>query len=288
MGKDATGGMALPTLRDGVLTRRAVLALIGDAAITAGLGGCSGSEPEPAASEDVGGDEAEAPNTPVTVVEHAAPAHESEFAQLLRAGELRSIRLIGDSITAGYECDGYGATSDVLIYDGPYGAFLESADTVACWANDFREFAQENGVGEFVNAGVSGAKMRWLAEDAQAWVREGADAIFVMLGTNDSVYYTEDEYRSDAEVGLSAAAEACQHLVVMSPPRNAWRDYDPLYGADTLEAVLADLAQAHGWEFVSMKDSIQLGTDDFNEDQCHPSSKGSHAMWDYLRAALGL
>lgn len=287
MGKDATGGMALPTLRDGVLTRRAVLALIGDAAITAGLGSCASPEPGPAAIGDADTD-TEAPNAPVTVVERTAPAHESEFARLLRAGQLRSIRLIGDSITAGYECDGYGATSDVLIYDGPYGAFLESADTVACWANDFRAFAQECGVGEFVNAGISGAKMRWLAEDAQAWVREGADAIFVMLGTNDSVYFTEDEYRADAEAGLSAVAEACRHLVVMSPPRNAWRDYDPLYGADTLEAVLSDVAQAHGWEFVSMKDSIQLGTDDFNEDQCHPSSKGSHAMWDYLRAALGL
>ena len=52
-------------------------------------------------------------------------------------GRIASVRLIGDSITAGYGCDGYGETTDVVIYDGPYGLFFESAPSVACWANDW-------------------------------------------------------------------------------------------------------------------------------------------------------
>ena len=216
----------------------------------------------------------------------AEPA--SEFALMLRAGEVGSIRLIGDSITAGFLCDGYGPNTDTLIYDGPYGTFYETAYEVGCWANEFRTYAADRGVGNFVNAGISGAKMRWLSEDADAWIREGADVIFVMLGTNDAVYYTVDEYRDFAETGLTAVEAACQHLVVLAPPDNAWTDYSVEMSQADVEAVLCELCDAHGWYFVSMLSALALGTDEVNPDQCHPTTKGSHAMWEYLREELGL
>lgn len=212
----------------------------------------------------------------------------SAFARALTAGEVRSIRLIGDSITAGWGCDGYVDPDGRAIYDGSYGYYLEPQKTVACWANDFRAFANERGVEEFTNASIPGAKMRWLAEDPGAWVASGADAIFVMLGANDAVYSTREEFAHDAEVGMAAAAEACRLLVVIAPPTNDRLDSVNLYGPEVLEEVLRELCERRGWPFVSLLDAIELGTDDFNADQCHPTSKGSHKLWERLRAELGL
>ena len=212
----------------------------------------------------------------------------SEFARMLEAGEVSSIRLIGDSITAGFLCDGYGPCTDLVIYDGPYGTFQETAPEVGCWANEFRSYAGEHGVASFVNAGICGAKMRWLAEDPGAWILESADVIFVMLGTNDAVYHTVEEYRAFAEMGLSAVEAACRHMVVMAPPDNAWTDYGKEMSQADVESVLRELCEAHGWCFISLLNAVELGTDDLNPDQCHPSSKGSHAMWEHMKESLGL
>lgn len=218
----------------------------------------------------------------------APGAPSSEFSRMLDAGEVSSIRLIGDSITAGYECDGYGPLTDLCIYDGAYGTFYETAPEVSCWANDFRSYASGRGVGSFVNAGICGAKMRWLAEDAEPWLADGADVIFVMLGTNDAVYHTEDDFRSSAEAGLASVAERCKHMVVLAPPDNAWVDYEKTIDQATVERVLREVCESHSWSFFSLYDAIELGTDQLNSDGCHPTSKGSHRLWERVKSDLGL
>jgi len=268
------------------ISRRAAVKVAMGAAVTTLLATCAHKEEAPVAEGDVIGEEAGKPSVTVSDRRDTAPA--SEFARLLEEGKVSSIRLIGDSITAGFLCDGYGPTTDVLAYDGAYGTFYETAPEVDCWANRFRAFATDLGVGSFVNAGVNGAKMRWLAEDAHAWIRESADVIFVMLGTNDAVYHTADEYRSFAEAGLSAVAESCEHMVVMAPPDNAWTDYSKQMSQEEVERVLGEVCAAHGWEFISLYHAIQTGTDQFNEDQCHPSSKGSAMLWESIKQQLGL
>ena len=267
------------------MTRRSVVALA--AAAAAALSGCGHTPPPPDTSPSEASPAPE-PSAPVTVYDRGGAAPTSVFARLLDEGKVSSIRLIGDSITAGYLCDGYGPTTDVVVYDGPYGMFSETAPEVDCWANRFRAYAAERGVTSFVNAGVNGAKMRWLSEDASAWIRESADVIFVMLGTNDAVYNGGEEYRAFAEKGLSSVAESCSHMVVMAPPDNAWTDYNKQMFQDEVERFLSDICAAHGWEFISLYQAIQTGTDQFNEDQCHPSSKGSAMLWDSIVRQLGL
>ena len=269
------------------MTRRSALCAAAGAAISALLSACESGEGAlsgGAALDDVQPDRAS------VIIEDQSEktAPTSVFARLLDEGRVSSIRLIGDSITAGYLCDGYGPTTNIVVYDGPYGQFSETAPEVDCWANRFRSYAAGRGVGSFVNAGVNGAKMRWLSEDASAWIRESADVIFVMLGTNDAVYHSGDEYRAFAEEGLSSVAESCSHMVVMAPPDNAWTDYEKQMFQDEVERVLSDVCSAHGWEFISLYNAIQTGTDQFNEDQCHPSSKGSAMLWDSIVQQLGL
>lgn len=262
------------------ITRRTVLA----AAASLVLGACArGGESSPDQQPQ------EEPKPPTVIVrDHVGEPQRSQFARMMDEGSVSSIRLIGDSITAGFLCDGYGPTTDVMVYDGPYGTFWESSHEVDCYANRFRAYAEEHGVKTFVNAGINGAKMRWLAEDADAWIRESADVIFVMLGTNDAVYHTEDEFRSSAEAGLAAVAKSCSHMVVLAPPDNGWTDYSKVMFQDSVERALKETCDQYGWEFASTYASIKTGTDDFNEDQCHPTSKGSAAIWDCIARELGL
>jgi hypothetical protein len=97
----------------------------------------------------------------------ASPVVSAKLEDMFAKGEVKSIRVLGDSITAGLGCDGYGVDSDTgtVVYSGPQGSYQESATTVSTWANDFRSYAAQRGVTNFVNAGVSGFKMQYLAED---------------------------------------------------------------------------------------------------------------------------
>ncbi len=213
----------------------------------------------------------------------------SPLAAMLARGELRSIRLVGDSITAGYLCDGWEAPSDtgVVVYQGQQGSYEEVATTVGCWANDFRAWAGERGV-SFVNAGVSGFRMQFLAEEPDAWLGDGADVVVVMLGTNDAAKEPLEDFRSCARDALAAAAARCRLLVVVSPPANERTDAHNLYGMDQVDSVLAGLCREEGYLHVSLLDALELGTGDFNPDQVHPTSSGSHKLWSALSGQLGI
>lgn len=218
-----------------------------------------------------------------------SPESASPIAAMLARGELRSIRLIGDSITAGYLCDGWEAPSDtgVVVYQGQQGSYEEVATTVGCWANDFRAWAGERGV-SFVNAGVSGFRMQFLAEEPDAWLGDGADVVVVMLGTNDAAKESLEDFHAYAREALAAAAERCRLLVVVSPPANERTDARNRYGMDQADAVLAELCQEEGYLHVSLLDVLELGTDDLNPDQVHPTSSGSHKLWEALSEQLGI
>lgn len=230
--------------------------------------------------------------TEPVITEEAAPAEPdtSTLAGLLEAREVSSIRVLGDSISAGYLLDGYDNPSDtdVLVYEGGEGTFYEKPTTLASWTNSFRTYAAEHGVETFVNAAVSGFRMQYLAEDPAAWIREGADVIVVMLGTNDASKVSVEEFRSYAEQALTACEESCKHLVVVSPPNNERTDSYNLYGMDQIDQVLAELSEAHGWEHISLLDALEVGSADFFEDQVHPTATGSANLWEAFRGRLML
>lgn len=213
-----------------------------------------------------------------------------ELRDMLDAGEVSSILLIGDSITAGYLADGSDAPSDtgVTVYSGPEGSYLESATTVRSWANDFRQYAYDHGVDSFVNAGINGFKMQYLAEDPSAWLDGGADVIVVMLGTNDAARRTEDEFKADAEIGLGAAAANCRLLIVVSPPANERTDATNLYDMARVDQILTELCDMKGYVHVSLLGTLEPGGDDFNPDQVHPTTGGQDKLWESFAAQLAL
>ncbi len=229
-----------------------------------------------------------AATTPATTT--ADPLGNGRLAKMIAAGDIRSIRLIGDSITAGWLCDGFGEypDTDVVIYSGPQGTYNETSPQVACWANDFRAWATAHGVTSFVNAGIPGFRMEYLAQAPDAWLADGADLTVVMLGTNDACHCSVDEFRAFAATGIAAAAEKSKELVVVCPPDNARTDASPLYGMDQIASALEAVCTEQGRTCVSQLDTLKVGTTDFNEDNVHPTSAGSHKLWQALKSKLEL
>lgn len=256
--------------------------------------GCGGNGAAPASE---GGTEASSKASASAPGSQATPdssstssLDQSSLAGMIQAGEVSSIRLVGDSITAGYGCDGYdqAATTQVVAYSGSLGTYYETPESVRCWANDFREWATAHGVGTFVNAGVSGFRMQYLAEEPDAWLGDGADVIVVMLGTNDAAKEPVSSFREYAAQALAAAASKCRHLVVVSPPNNQRTDATNLYGMDQIDQALTQICEEQGYEHVSLYDVLQVGTSDFNADQCHPTTSGSDKLWAALEERLNL
>ncbi|MBP3892917.1 MAG: SGNH/GDSL hydrolase family protein, partial [Atopobiaceae bacterium] len=192
--------------------------------------------------------------------------------------------------TAGYLIDGYEGYDggETMIYSGGEGTYYEPPADIHSWTNAFRAYASEHGVQSFVNAGVSGFRMQYLAEDPDAWLGDGASVIVVMLGTNDAAKESVEDFAVYASEGLQAAASRCEHLVVVSPPNNERNDTENLYGMDQIDAVLSEESAVHGWEHVSLLDVIAVGTDDFFPDQVHPTEQGSAKLWEAFRTRLGL
>lgn len=225
---------------------------------------------------------------PAPVVE--TPQDLSTFAGRMAAAQVPSIRVLGDSITAGYLLDGFDDDSDtgVVVYEGGEGTYYETPTYVRCWANAFREYAASHGVGSFVNAGVSGFRMQYLADEPSAWLGDGADTIVVMLGTNDAAKESVEDFRYYTEQALTEAAQRCNHLVVVSPPNNDRSDAQNLYGMDQIDQVLTEVCAAHGWEHISLLDVLEVYTDDFFDDEVHPSEQGSAKLWQAFHDRLGL
>jgi lysophospholipase L1-like esterase len=219
-----------------------------------------------------------------------SPVVSTKLADMFAKGEVKSIRVLGDSITAGLGCDGYGVDSDTgtVVYSGPQGSYQESATTVSTWANDFRAYAAQRGVANFVNAGVSGFKMQYLAEDPAAWLGDGADVIVVMLGTNDAARRTAEEFSADAEIGLKAAAAKCKLLIVVSPPQNRRTDATNNFDMQRADQILTSLCKMKGYVHASFLNTLQLDTADFNTDELHPTTAGSHKLWQALKTQLAL
>ena len=233
-------------------------------------------ESEPAKPVDV------APSEP-------APDSNASFAKRVATGELKSIRLVGDSITAGYGTEGYVDIAELVdtpvIYDDGMGNVIhEQPDTVACWANEFRRWAMQQGVQSFVNAGISGWFMHDFAQSPDAWLLGGADVVVVAMGTNDAGYYGPQEFEADARKALGDAEEKSKLVVVMAPVDDL-RPTDLLVEpARELGDILQAICTERGYVFVDPR--AYVTPEMFCEDGLHPNEQGSHAIWECLRSTL--
>lgn len=224
---------------------------------------------------------------------NTAPGPASQLACMLDEGQVSSIELVGDSITAGYGTDGYvmpdASTGTRVIFDADGRTEYETPADVRCWANDLRAYAASRGVPTFTNRGICGWTMHDLVTYEESYV-DDADVIVCMLGTNDTVNHSLETFRQDAATGLAYLAAHCRLLVVMTPPETDWTQsgYRAYFTPEDTARVLDEVCGEAGYLHISNLDVIRLDSDLVNADNVHPTTKGSDAIWRNMCQTLGL
>lgn len=215
---------------------------------------------------------------------------DTTFAKMVENGEVHSIRVIGDSLTAGVLCDNSLKQSETKkkIFSDEDGDRYEVPDDPLSWAAYFRAWAHTRGIDTFVNAGIGGSTMERLAQHSDSWLDDGATVIVVMLGTNDIDWFTIDQYHANAEIALAAASNKCAHLVVVSPPNNAGTLYPNQCELNEVDQALTQLCAQYGWEHISLYDAVDPQSDDLRDDHVHPTPKGAKRLWTAFCDRLAL
>ena len=211
------------------------------------------------------------------------------FARALSADEIGSVLVIGDSISEGRGTDGYVyPESGRYLFSDWEGDYYEPDAKNGSWVNRLRAYCMAAGVSEFLNASIAGSSYSWLLEVFDDWVGEGADAIVVMLGTNDATSYDEEALRANVELALTWLAARCAHLLVIAPPNNDRNDLPTTIDIAAVDTVIHEVCAENGHEFVSAYWALEPHTADYNDDQVHPTTAGALRLWDYLAAEIGL
>lgn len=245
----------------------------------------------PASGTMASADPAEAPDSAPAPDVAGFPEAATGLGAMFSSGQVASVRLIGDSITAGYGTDGWENPDDagvgtVIFDDGAGTVHYESTPAANSWANAFRAYASDHGCLQFVNAGICGEFMETFGQNPDAWMGDGADVIFVALGTNDAGYYGPGEFEEAARAGLAAASQRCKVLVVVSPVSDLRPESMLVEPAASLGDVLRPICEENGYLFVDARDAV--APEQFCDDGLHPNSEGSLALWDCIRTTLGL
>lgn len=236
-------------------------------------------------------------------VTKSLPASYSELADKLNNGQVSTIKLIGDSISAGMGADGFSVPADgrVILKDGA-AVYREASAESDSWANAFRHYVQQpafsqTGPIDFFNAGVSGKTAKWALERADLLLKPKEDVVFVMIGTNDRLIGSLDDYERTVRKLLEKADAQSELLVVMAPPPSINTIAGYRFAPESINNVLKRISLEKGYLFISHFDGMnaylaehpEVSYSDLMETNSpHPTSRGYAVMWDTIRQALQL
>lgn len=226
------------------------------------------------------------------------PDTENAFYQMLEAQEISTVKLIGDGITAGYGHPEYTSPDEGrIIFSGNGETFREAGTEFGSWANRLREYASkpEFGTVDVVNAGIRDKTADWTLRNIDGLLKSDENAVIMMIGTDDRIFSTLDQYESNMRELLAIADERSDILVVMSPPPSK-EDIQPYnFTMEEIDAVLQKISEEQGYPFISHFDGIQQQIAEgaayeslMQTTAANPVAGGYEVMWEEIQKGLGL
>lgn len=235
------------------------------------------------------------------------PERHSGFAAALRAGEVQSVLIIGDSISDGNGDGGTYIDQDErrelggrLIIDTGDEAHYEKPQDQQGWVKHFRNYLKNTSeVSVFHNGAIGGKSAKWFNahKDSLFEQRDRYDAIFVMLGTNDRWdCLNEKEFYTEYSQLLSYLKEKCTYLTVMTPlptfpEENSTKNMENRQIADTV----LQLCENNGYTCLNLYRGMidyarneGRALDEYFFAGCHPNASGYLALWRLIADELGL
>lgn len=203
------------------------------------------------------------------------------------SGEIKSIVLIGDSIT-----DGYGGTG----YNGSASTTKFSTNTSGyCWANAFKKLVEARYGIPVVNRGIWGSYADYQTEQVQKVITEN-DFVIWLSGTNNRIMLTD--YRSNlAGYIQSVKAQSAGVLFISNIPCAASSDAGttPHGTMRHIDEEALKAARANNVPFLSLyKEYIKycetygVELESTLSDGVHPTDTGYFIMFKVLCEKLGI
>lgn len=211
-------------------------------------------------------------------------------AQRYASGSPARVRVIGDSIAAGWGlasnvvCDG-----DAIVTS--QGTFREGSHDYPVWTNRLRAYASG-----LLNASIPERSLTWFDRLESLPHAEGGTAGFdqtiLALGTNDG-YDSPQAFEAGLRSLISKARQESQSVVVVSPiPR---RQESMSLTIESVSAIEQRVCAEMGVPYLDLYHDFQrvasehhLGQGELFADAVHPSVMGHEVIWGVLRARLGL
>ena len=229
------------------------------------------------------------------------PNSYSDLSQKLINQEVFSIKLIGDSITAGMGVQGHFIPKDgrIIFNDGKGQVYREATHTTEAWANRLREYMKNPKFGtiDVINAGISGKSAAWTLKNSDQLMKQNEDVVVVMIGTNDRIDSSLKEYEANIRELLKIVDVRSEYMIVMSPPPSANETYAYRFSAQSIDNVLKRISKENGYTFISHFDAInkylannpKVAYEDLMETRSpHPTAAGYKVMWQEMMEKLEL
>ena len=201
----------------------------------------------------------------------------------IMGGKIRSIVLLGDSIT-----DGAGGSG----YNGSHSGKVSTNTEGYCWANAFKKFVEQRYGIPVQNMGMYGTVMSNQKNEALKFITQN-DFVIWLTGTNDR--WDVDSYKTNLRTHLAAIKERCAGMLVISniPATQADENQRPVTMQKMDEIIMSELAGfvPHFSMYQAMtqyceQQSILLS--DCFADHCHPNDLGYFIMFKLLCQKLGI
>lgn len=219
-----------------------------------------------------------------TYVRHAAQEDSlTDIGAKIISGQIRSIVLLGDSIT-----DGAGGSE----YNGSYAGELSTNTKGYCWANAFKHFAGTRYGTKVRNAGMYGTVMVTQKAAAQSFITKD-DFVIWLTGTNDRNW--PDAYESHLRSNLEAIRKKCGGMLVISNlPSTRADENDHTVNMQKMDEIITKATAGYVPHFSMYREFFQycesrvVSFGDCFADHVHPNDWGYFIMFKILCSKLGL
>ncbi len=202
------------------------------------------------------------------------------------SGEIKSIVLIGDSIT-----DGYGGTD----YNGNEKQELSTNTRGYCWANLFKKFVEERYNIPVVNRGMWGTNIKFQKTEAEKFITKN-DFVIWLSGTNNRISKTSfEDYQNNILSYVEAIKEKCGGMLFMSNiPSTTANEADHYVTMQQIDEIA--FSNVYGKvpyvslyrEFIRYCKVHNISLSDVYYDHVHPNDTGYLIMFKLICDILGL
>lgn len=209
----------------------------------------------------------------------------------------KTVKIIGDSITAGVGGTGYETNGEVI-----YGEKRVN-ENGHCWANSLKDYLYNKFGVVAKNYGVSGINSRQLFNNISSLVNADDDLVICMIGTNDrhDTYNGTDSTVQSYMGNLLKIKHYCDgigvHVVFMaSIPASVENETDGTrhFHMEDVDMACSKFASENQMEYVSVyKKFIEYckytntTIDSYLSDGLHPNDNGYDVMFYIISNALG-